>query len=154
MRIAEILFWNNGSAEGHPSELQLGSPPVPFSGDLTNLANAFTKDGLVKHLWNPSASEEQPSGPAPPEAGTDLIPSGTLEPSAASWEPEPVETERPVGLYRPVPFSAMAQSVSLRPGNRGISQRRHRRCERRHEVSGRPFETIGCPSCSSATTMM
>ena len=97
MRIAEILFWNNGSAEGHPSELQLGSPPVPFSGDLTNLANAFTKDGLVKHLWNPSASEEQPSGPAPPGAEPELLPSGTLQPTVASWEAEPGETGLPGG---------------------------------------------------------
>ena len=78
--------------------------PPPFSDDPTNLANAFTRSGLVKHFWNLNGSEGQPSGPAPPDAETELIPSGTLEPTTASWQAEPVETERPVGLHRLVPF--------------------------------------------------
>jgi hypothetical protein len=47
--------------------------------------------------------EGQPSEPAPPDAGTELIPSGTLEPTTASWEAEPVEIEPPDGLHRFVP---------------------------------------------------
>jgi hypothetical protein len=104
MRIHEILYWNNEPPEAHHSDPQLGSPPVPFSGDATNLANAFTRSGLVKSFWNVNGSEGQPSGPAPPEAETELIPSGTLEPTTASWEAEPVEGEPPPGLRRLVPF--------------------------------------------------
>jgi hypothetical protein len=104
MRIYEILFWNNEPTEKHRSDPQLDLSPTPFSDDPTNLANAFTRTGLVKHFWDLPGSEGQPSGPAPPEAGTELIPSGTLEPSAASWEAEPVETERPVSRRRLVPF--------------------------------------------------
>jgi hypothetical protein len=104
MRIVEILFWNNGSAEGKPSDPELDMPPPRFNDDPTNLANAFTRGGLVKHFWNLNGSEEQPSRPAPPDAGTELIPSGTLKPSGASWEPEPVENERPLGQQRLDPF--------------------------------------------------
>jgi hypothetical protein len=42
--------------------------------DLTSLANAFTRRGLVKHFWNMNGSEGQPSGPTPPETETELIP--------------------------------------------------------------------------------
>jgi hypothetical protein len=52
MRIYEILFWNNEPTEGHLSDPQLRSSPTPFSDDPTNLANAFTRDGKVKHFWN------------------------------------------------------------------------------------------------------
>jgi hypothetical protein len=104
MLICEILNWNNDPAE----EVRPGPQPdlssAPFNDDPTNLANAFTRSGLVKHFWNLPGSEGQPSGPAPPDAGTQLIPSRTLEPTTASWEAEPVEEERPVGLHRPVPF--------------------------------------------------
>ena len=78
MRIAEILFWNNEPTERNRPDNQLDLPPPPFSDDPTNLANAFTRSGLVKHFWNLNGSEGQPSGPAPPDAGTELIPSGTL----------------------------------------------------------------------------
>jgi hypothetical protein len=98
MRIYEILFWNNEPAERNRSDPQLDLSPTPFS-DPTNLATAFTRDGLVKHLWNLNGSEGQPSGPAPPNPETELIPNGTLEPSGASWQAEPVETEPPVGEY-------------------------------------------------------
>jgi hypothetical protein len=104
MRIYEILFWNNEPAEGNRPDPQLDLPPSRFTDDPTNLANAFTRRGLVKSFWNLNGSEGQPSGPAPPDAGTQLIPSRTLEPTTASWEAEPVEEERPVGLHRPVPF--------------------------------------------------
>jgi hypothetical protein len=79
MRIAEILFWNNEPTEGNRSDPQLDVPPARFHNDLTNLANAFTRSGLVKHFWNVNGSKAQPSGPASPDAGTEL--SGTLEPS-------------------------------------------------------------------------
>ena len=93
MRIYEILFWNNEPAEGNRPDPQLDPPPAPFSDDPTNLANAFTRSGLVKHFWNLNGSEGQPSGPAPPDAENELIPSGTLQPTTASWEAEPVETK-------------------------------------------------------------
>ena len=43
-----------------------------------------------------------------PDPGTELIPSGTLEPITASWEPGPVEEESPgapasVGSVSPIP---------------------------------------------------
>jgi hypothetical protein len=47
MRIVEILFWNNEPTEENRSSPQLDFPPGPFSDDLTNLANAFTRRGLV-----------------------------------------------------------------------------------------------------------
>jgi hypothetical protein len=103
MRIYEILSWNNDPIARDRAYPLLNSPPVPFGDDMINLANAFTRDGLVKHFWNFQGSEGQTPGPAPP-VGTELIPSGTLEPTTASWEAEPVETKPQVGLHRPVPF--------------------------------------------------
>jgi hypothetical protein len=103
MKIFEILFWNN-DPEGNCSDLQPDLPPAPFSDDMTNLANAFARSGLVKRLWNLNGWEGQTSRPAPPDAGTELIPSGTLEPTTASWQAEPVDTEPPIGRGRLVPF--------------------------------------------------
>jgi hypothetical protein len=99
-KFTEILFWNNDPTEGNRPDPQLDFSPTPFSDDPTNLGNAFTRRGIVKHFWNLPGSEGQPSGPASPNAETELIPSGTLRPTAASWEAEPVETESPVGLDR------------------------------------------------------
>jgi hypothetical protein len=104
MLIAEILFWNNEPTEPNRADPQLNFPTGPFNNDPTNLANAFTRRGLVKSFWNLNGSEGQPSGPAPPDLGTELIPSGTSEPGMASWEAEPIETESPVGQRRLVPF--------------------------------------------------
>src|SRR5260370_36386150 len=104
MQIYEILFWNNEPAEGNRPDPQLDLPPSRFDDDPTNLANAFTRSGLVKSFWNLRGSGDQPSGPAPPDAGTELIPSGMLEPTTASWEAEPVEAEPPVGRHELVPF--------------------------------------------------
>ena len=87
MRIYEILFWNNEPTEAHRSDPQPNLPSAPFSDDPTNLANAFTRSGMVKHFWNLNGSEGQPSGPAPPNAETELIPSGTSEPTTASINP-------------------------------------------------------------------
>ena len=104
MLIAEILYWNRDPAERNLSYPDLDFPPDPSDNDLTKLANAFTKDGRVKHFWNFHGSEDRTSGPAPPNAEPALIPSGISEPTTASWQAEPVETERPVGLHRLVPF--------------------------------------------------
>ena len=73
MRINEILLWNNNSTEGNRSNPQLDLPPAPFRDDPTNLANAFTRSGLVKHFWNLNGSEGQPYGPAPLDTETEAI---------------------------------------------------------------------------------
>jgi hypothetical protein len=102
MKICEIFFSNNKHSENR-SDPQLDPPSGSFNDDLTNLANAFTRRGLVKHYWNLNGSEGQPSGPAPPDETTS-IPNGTLEPTTASWEAEPVEIEPSAGQHRLVPF--------------------------------------------------
>ena len=104
MRIYEVIFWNNEPTERKRANHKLNLPPAPDTDDLTNLANAFTRRGLVKHLWNLNGSEDQPSGPARPDAETELIPNGTLEPTTALWQDEPVETEPLAGRNRVVPF--------------------------------------------------
>jgi hypothetical protein len=104
MRISEIIFWNNEPTEKNRPDPQPDLPSAPFSDDPTNLANAFTRRGLVKHFWNLNGSEAQPSGPAPPNAETEVIPSGTLEPTTASWQVEPVEAEPPMGQRWLLPF--------------------------------------------------
>ncbi|SRR6266446_629360 len=104
MRIFEILLWNNETHKKDLSNPQPDLPQAPFSDDLANLANAFTRRGLVKHFWNLNGSEAQPPRPAPPDAETELIPSGRLEPTTAPRQAEPLETEPPVGLHRLVPF--------------------------------------------------
>ena len=103
MRIAEILFWDNRSTERNRSDPQRDLPSARFNDDLTNLANAFTRSGLVKHFWNLNGLEDQPSGPAPPNAEPELIPNGTLEPTTAPRQAEPLETEPPVSRRRLVP---------------------------------------------------
>jgi hypothetical protein len=104
MKVAEILSWNNEPTKRNRSDPQLDFPPTQFSDDLTKLANAFTKDGRVKHLWNLDGSGEQPAGPAPPDAEAELIRSGTLEPTTPHWQAEPVEEESPLGQQRLVRF--------------------------------------------------
>ena len=51
MQITEILFWNNEPAEANDYEPQLDQAPARSSDDVTNLATAFTRRGLVKHFW-------------------------------------------------------------------------------------------------------
>jgi hypothetical protein len=51
MRISEISFWNNEPTAENRSDLQPDSPDAPLDDDLTNLANAFTRRGAVKHFW-------------------------------------------------------------------------------------------------------
>ncbi len=104
MRIYEVIFWNNEPTERKRANHKLNLPPAPDTDDLTNLANAFTRRGAVKHFWNLNGSEEQPSGPAPPDAETELTPIGTLEPTTAPWQAELVEPEPPVAQQRLVPF--------------------------------------------------
>ena len=105
MRICEILSWNNERTEVNRAGPQLDLSRVQSRDPLTNLGNAFTRRGLVKHFWNLNGSGGQPSGPAPPDTETELIPNGTSEPTAASWQGKPVEEEEPpVGLHPLVPF--------------------------------------------------
>jgi hypothetical protein len=104
MRIVEILFWNNDPTVRTRPDPELDLPSAPFRDDLTNLGSAFTKNGAVKHFWYLNGLGAQPSGPAPPDAGTEVIPSGTLEPTTASWQTEPVETEPQVDRHRLDPF--------------------------------------------------
>ena len=99
MRIHEVIFWYNEPTERKRANHKLNLPPAPDTDDLTNLANAFTRRGLVKHFWNLNGSEGQPSGPAPPDTETDLIPSGTFEPTTLPLPAEPTEEEPPVGLH-------------------------------------------------------
>ena len=105
MRIHEILFWNNDpAAEGNLSDPGLDFPPDPFNNDLIKLASAFTKHGRVKHFWNLSGSEDQPAAPGPANAEPAFMPSGMSEPTTASWQAEPAETEPPVRKRRLIPF--------------------------------------------------
>jgi hypothetical protein len=104
MRIYEVVFWNNEPTKGDHTDPHLDLPSAPFSDDPTNLANVFTRSGLVKHFWNLPGSEGQPSGSAPPNAETELIPSGSLQPHTAIRQAEPVEVEPPVGPHRLFPF--------------------------------------------------
>jgi hypothetical protein len=117
MRIAEILNWNNDPAEKVRPDPQPDLSSVPFNDDLTNLADAFTWSGLVKHGWNFQGSEGQPSGPAPPDFETELIPNGTLEPTTASWQADAVETEPSwvrIGSFR-IGNSAAGQPPTRQP---------------------------------------
>jgi hypothetical protein len=104
MRISEILFWNDEPTEGDRPNPQSDLPPASCSDFLPNLSNAFTRRGLVKHLWNLNGTEGEPAGLSPPDAETELIPNGALEPTAASWKADPVETEPPMGQRRFIPF--------------------------------------------------
>lgn len=104
MRIHEIIFRNNEPAHLNRADPRLENSPYQFDNDLANLAGAFTKDGAVKHFWYLNGSEDPPSELAPPDAETELIPNGTLQPPNASWQAEPVETEPSVGQDRLVPF--------------------------------------------------
>ena len=85
MRIREILFWNNGPTEQNHLEPQLYLSPDPSRELFTKLARAYAKDYLEKRFWKLNGSQRQPSGSVPLDAETELIPSGTLEPTAGSW---------------------------------------------------------------------
>jgi hypothetical protein len=104
MRVSEVLFWSDQPLESDRAGRHLDIPAARVDDDLTNLGNAFTRRGLVKHFWNLNGSEDQPFGPAQRDDETEVIPSGTLEPTTASWQAEPVEIKPPVGRHRLVPF--------------------------------------------------
>jgi hypothetical protein len=81
MRISEILFWDNKPIEGNYSDPHLDLPKAPSSDFFTKLASDYAKDELLKRFWNGKRSEISPSVPASPDAGIELIPSDTLEPT-------------------------------------------------------------------------
>ena len=100
MRIAEILFWNNEPTEGDHSDPQLDLSHHPSSDLFRKLANAYSKDRLLKRFWNRKGSETQCPGLASCDAETELSPTGTLEPTkASSWQSEPLETEPQVDRH-------------------------------------------------------
>jgi hypothetical protein len=104
MRIYEIIFWDNDPAEESRSIPNLDIPG-PLDNDLAHLARAaFTRSGLVKHLWYTRGSEEQVSGPTPLNGAPDVIPKGSLEPTTASVPAKPVEEEPLVDQYSLVPL--------------------------------------------------
>lgn len=49
MRLSEVLHWNKEPVEKRLSRPQLDSRAAPFSGDLTKLTRALTRDGVTKH---------------------------------------------------------------------------------------------------------
>src|SRR5260370_26518685 len=71
------------------SEATMGNT---VSNDLTNLSNAFTRRGLVKHFWNLDGSEGQPSRPAPPWASP---PSSPIRPLRAFPAERRRKSDRP-----------------------------------------------------------
>jgi hypothetical protein len=87
MRIYEVIFRNNDPVVHHRADPRLEIPTCQFDNDLSKLASAFTKHGVVKRFWYLNGSEDQPSEPAPPTAaGTELMPSDHLEPAITSRE--------------------------------------------------------------------
>ena len=104
MRISEVLFWSDQPLESDRAGRHLDIPAARVDDDLTNLGNAFTRRGLVKHFWNLNGSEVQPSGPAPPDTETDLIRNSTLEPTTLPLTAEPAEKGPAVGQRRLIPF--------------------------------------------------
>jgi hypothetical protein len=94
MRISEILYGKTQPIEMNQPDSQPGRTPALFRDPLAKLATAFTRRGVVKHLWNLNGSEDELSGPVLPDRGADLVPSDTSEPS---WGAEPVETGPPAG---------------------------------------------------------
>ena|SRR5690242_13676060 len=107
MRIHEIIFRNNDPPERNRSLPHRNVPSYPYDNDLSKLANAFTKDGVVKLFWYVNGLEDESSEPAPPTAaGTELMPSDNLEPAITSWEADAGQEE---------PYAAMALTQPNRP---------------------------------------
>jgi hypothetical protein len=96
MRISEILFWDD------QPDPQLDFPEPPSSDFLSKLSSAYAKDSLISRFRDREGWESHSSGPVPPD--TELIPSGTLEPTTASRQAEPVETDPQVGRHGFIPF--------------------------------------------------
>src|SRR5947209_1282644 len=108
MRIHEIIFPNHNydPAVRHRADPRFDIPPHRFDNDLSKLASAFTKHGVVKSFWYLDGSEDQPSEPASP-TGTELMPSDNLDPAITSWEAHPSHQEEP--------YAAMALTQPNRP---------------------------------------
>ena len=106
MRIHEIIFPNNEPADMKRADPRLDIPPYRFDNDLSKLASAFTKHGVVKSFWYLNGSEDQPSEPAPP-TGTELMQSDNLDPAITSWEAHHSHQEEP--------YAAMALTQPNRP---------------------------------------
>jgi len=104
MRIYEILIWNNCPDNDIDTNYHFDFPENPFRVDIKNLANIFTRQGLVKRLWNVRGSEAQTSGPESPDPQFELDPSGTPEPTTAYLPAELVDEGPPSGLHRLFPF--------------------------------------------------
>ena len=92
MRIHEIIFRHSDSPERNRPVPHRNVPSYPYDNDLSKLAGAFTKHGVVKRFWYLNGSEDQPSETAPP-TGTELMSSDHLEPAITSWEADPGEEE-------------------------------------------------------------
>jgi hypothetical protein len=103
MRIYELLFRNSEPIEGNLSDSYLDSAQVPSCGLFTKLANAYRTDRFVKRFWGQKGLEGHPARPPPPDAGTELIPTGALEPSTPSMRTGAVEEQSPVGLRHLIP---------------------------------------------------
>jgi hypothetical protein len=96
MRIHEILFWSNDSAEGDPSDPYFDFPPGPPDHAMADLARAaFPKDGRVKRLWGLNRLQRLPSE-ATASAETELSPSDNLEPPFPR-QSDSIETDPPLG---------------------------------------------------------
>ena len=105
MRIFEIVYWNNHPAEGNGSDPHPGFPSDPFDSGLENLATAaFTSDGKVKRFWDLNLLARRPETAPPFDAEADVTPAGTSEPTMASVQAKPQETEPTMDRYRLVPF--------------------------------------------------
>jgi hypothetical protein len=61
MRIHEIIFPNKDPHERNRPVPQRNVPSYPYDNDLSKLASAFTKHGVVKRFWYLNGSEDQPS---------------------------------------------------------------------------------------------
>src|SRR4051812_10641235 len=108
MRIHAIIFRNNYPPERNRPDPHRNVPTYPYDNVLSKLANAFTKDGVVKSFWYVNGLEDQSSEPATPTAaGTELMPSDNLEPPKTPWEAHPSQEE---------PYAAMALTQRNRPG--------------------------------------
>ena len=116
MRIHEIILWNNHPTEGNRSNPHLDFPPGPFDTDLTNLGTASTKDGKVKRFWDLNRLERA----APPHAGTELIPSGTPEPTADT-KSKMLSTSQ--GMFDSMTPPTSSELPALGIGNRAQSPR-------------------------------
>lgn len=111
MRISEIIQWNIDTTLGNHSDSRLDVPPGSFNRDPANLANAFTRRGLVKSFWNLNGTEAQPSEPAPPDAGAALIPSGTIEPTVTYRQAGSAATQPKMGVPSARSVSAIPRGV-------------------------------------------